>query len=57
VAILVLAENPSGPKSCGLTDVAMVQAADLRQFDDPPQAWWMDGPGLGCIAVQRQVAA
>ncbi len=43
----VLAENPSEPKSCGLADVAMVQATDLRQFDDPPQPGWVDGPGLG----------
>jgi hypothetical protein len=35
----------------------MVQAADLWQFDDPARPGRMDRPELGCITLQREVAA
>jgi hypothetical protein len=57
LAVAVLTENSSEPKSCGLANVPMVEAADLRQLDDPPLLGWMDSPGLGCVACQRQMAA
>jgi hypothetical protein len=37
--------------------VAVMQSADLRQFNDRPQLRRLNRSGLGCIFLQRQVSA
>ena len=37
--------------------VAVMQSADLRQFNDRPQLRWLNRSGLRCIFLQRQVRA
>jgi hypothetical protein len=40
-----------------LTDVAMVQAADLGTLHDPARLSELDGPDVGGILVEREVRA
>jgi hypothetical protein len=38
-------------------DIAMVQATDFGNLDDPAELRWLDWPSVGCILVEREVSA
>ena len=49
---------PAGDARSGrLPDVAMVQATDFGNLDDPAELRWLDWPSVGCIFVEREVSA
>jgi hypothetical protein len=42
---------------CGLAEVAVVQAADFWNLHDLASCGKLDGPGVGCVLVEREVGA
>ena len=48
---------PGGMELRGLTEVAMVQAADFWKLHDLARRGELDGPELACILVEREVRA
>jgi hypothetical protein len=48
---------PGGVGLRGLTEIAMVQAADFWKLHDLARRGELDGPELGCILVEREVCA
>lgn len=40
-----------------LTDVAMLQAADVAALHDVPPRWRLDRPGIGRVRVEREMGA
>src|SRR5262245_47063891 len=47
----------SGWELRGSAKVAVVQAADFWNLHDPASGGELDGPGIGCVLVEREVGA